>query len=313
MRKALQFPLNTSPGSNGSFPSTRKTLTALLIEYTSTSPTAPGVSSTVRSNCSSLSTIFTAWRVSFNFSIAAFISAGVVPNSLETAARISGKFGFLITIEKFFPSGQVFAAPLQNFDKSPSETSVSLLPAAVTTARFFTAPVAGIAVNRAAQATACNTLRVRFVFQPIRLSTFAEQPALPQYYSPAPASLAALCLRQLPADPHEDHCSHKSDQDSAHQSSTNGNAHHSEKKSAYDCSQDSKDQVRQHSIPLALHHLSSQPSRDHAHNHPVHQSEYHRASSALWSVQALPAYSFPSLSCSCLAPLHWEGQIPIRE
>ena len=58
----VQFPFKAYPKSNGSLPSTRNTFTELLIEYTFTIPTAPGVASTVRSKSVSPSTIFTTWR-----------------------------------------------------------------------------------------------------------------------------------------------------------------------------------------------------------------------------------------------------------
>src|SRR5262249_15881983 len=61
--------------------------------------------------------------------------------------RISGASGSLMTIMKLFPSGQVLAAPLQYFTRSAKGTSVSLLPAATTTAMFLIAGTAGRQVS----------------------------------------------------------------------------------------------------------------------------------------------------------------------
>jgi hypothetical protein len=62
MGNVAQVARKACPMSNGSLPSKRNTFTEVLIEYTSTSPTAPGVASTVRNKSASLSTIFTTWR-----------------------------------------------------------------------------------------------------------------------------------------------------------------------------------------------------------------------------------------------------------
>src|SRR5258708_37057148 len=138
-----QLPLSGYPASNGSLPSTRKTFTELLIEYTSTIPTAPGVISTVCSRSSSeFATLTTRWP-SFNFAIAARASAPLAPNNFCVATCMSEESGSFITSTKFFPSGHALAPPLQYFTSSASETSASLLPAETTTAMFFTAGTTG--------------------------------------------------------------------------------------------------------------------------------------------------------------------------
>src|SRR4029077_19524903 len=88
---------------------------------------------------SSLSTIFTTVRVSFNLAIATLASLPVAPKSFCSALCISGASGLLMTMEKFLPSGQAFVVPLQNFAISARVTSFTLLLAEVTIAIFLNA------------------------------------------------------------------------------------------------------------------------------------------------------------------------------
>src|SRR5579859_761116 len=93
-------------------------------------------------------------RVSFNLAIVDFASAPVAPKSFSTTPRISGASGFLMTIEKFLPSGHVLAVPLQNFTRSVIGTSLSLLDADVTIAMFLIAARADSAQHAATAAVA---------------------------------------------------------------------------------------------------------------------------------------------------------------
>src|SRR5579871_2301630 len=62
LSRNLQLPCNTYPGSKGSLPPTRTTSMPPVMEYTSTSPTPPGVASTFFTTASSESTTMIAGR-----------------------------------------------------------------------------------------------------------------------------------------------------------------------------------------------------------------------------------------------------------